>query len=157
MKKLVLLIVLSLIFFSCETYKYTRVQYDSAMNSWLKGRLINDIMKGCPFPNQQFSDGKGGTIVKMDLSTNYTTPQYSNSNTYSQYQITPNYNGINIQNNSSTSTYTVPSRTVKTNYYISLWVNNEGYIYSIDYFLSPKMLNTTYEDWKEGKDYFQKN
>lgn len=152
MKKSALLIGLSLILFSCETtYKYTRVQYDSAMNSWLKDRPINDIIQGCPYPIQKFSDGKGGSIVKLDLSINQTTPQYSNSNTYSQYQITPNYYGLNIQNNSSTSTYTVPSRTIKTNYYISLWVNKDEIIYSIDYYLSPKMLNTTYEDWKNGK------
>ncbi|MEI6501720.1 MAG: hypothetical protein WCP21_11935, partial [Armatimonadota bacterium] len=59
---------------SCATYKYTREQYDRAMRQMAVGKQISSFMSTCPFKYQNYPDGNGGSIVKLDLSTSLSTP-----------------------------------------------------------------------------------
>jgi len=146
-----LFIIICCFLCSCTTYKYTKVQYDEAMRAWTVGKHINNMLSDCPFPNQSFPDGNGGSIVRCDLSTTYSTPSYSNSVNYSSYSFTPSYNGVNVNKNSTTTTYTTPSQSYNNGYFMTFRVNKEGYIFDLNYFISPKMANSTYESYNKWK------
>lgn len=153
MKKIFALIGLLFVLPSCVTYKYTREQYDMAINSTFKGRSINEILQGTPYPIQVSPDGKGGNIYNLDLSSNISMPAYSRSNTYSNYNVTPGYNSVNIQNNSTTTTTFYPSQSFSTIEFINLWVNSSGTVYLVNYKLSPQKCNSMYEIYKRKLGY----
>ncbi len=117
------------------------------------GKQISSFMSTCPFKYQNYPDGNGGSIVKLDLSTSLSTPSYSNSVSNSSYTFTPTYSGVNVDKNSTTTTYSTPSQTYNNGYFIALKVNSAGYIYDLEYSLSPNMAKGTYESylqWKSG-------
>lgn len=150
MKKLIQISLLIIVSASCNTFKYTTYQYDEAMNAFYKGRHISEIQSKIPYLLVgEFSDGQDGIVYKYDLSVSYKTP--SRTTTYTNATVSNNYNNLTLYSSQQKTTY--PSQTVTKKQYLSFFTDKSGIVYKVDYLLSPKFLNMTYESYRKQIDY----
>jgi hypothetical protein len=135
----------------CSPYKYTSYQYDEAINAMYVGKHISQIQSITPYPLiGLFSDGKNGKVYKYDMSISYQTPSRSTTNT--NINVNEGYTG-NLTIYGAQNKTTRQSQTITQTNFVSLFTNEKGNIYKVDYLMSPRMLNKTYKAYKRHRGY----